>query len=410
MKSGDLAAYIPEASVCPDWLIKDMGLEGKLAGSKKNRVKAIRLRSVLSQGLVCPVVDGRLYGEEVMEGQDVTGLLGLVKYEPPIPIHMAGQVTNMHGCTIKYDIEDIKKYPNVLEEGELVLVTEKLHGTWCCLGWHPDHGPVVSSKGVSARGLAFKINEENKDNLYVKAWHEHKDKIEEMRMLLTNGNEPFYVLGEVYGRGVQDLHYGEMHPKFAMFDVYIGQPGQGGYDTYFIETAWRKDLFATVPVLASHAPYSHEMLLDLTDGDSALAATCAKAWWCAPCRKGRIRLGQGGAQERVRPIPDAQGRRDGVQLIFSMAGRWGACDAIAGASLWLKRHGTSCLHLRGFPRVGSEAGAPSPAVQKAAAVPQRGVAKIGRRGRRHGRGQRRETDVGIQDGQDGRVARSPGAP
>ena len=53
-QTGDTCAYIPEASVIPDNLIAKMGLEGKLAGRAHNRVKAIKLRGVLSQGLVYP--------------------------------------------------------------------------------------------------------------------------------------------------------------------------------------------------------------------------------------------------------------------------------------------------------------------------------------------------------------------
>ncbi|MFD0850638.1 RNA ligase (ATP), partial [Actinomadura adrarensis] len=59
-QSGDWALYIPEGSVLPDELIAELGLDGKLAGSKKNRVKAVRLRGELSQGIVClpRAVDG----------------------------------------------------------------------------------------------------------------------------------------------------------------------------------------------------------------------------------------------------------------------------------------------------------------------------------------------------------------
>ena len=89
---GDLAAYIPEGAICPEWLIAELGLEGKLAGSKKNRVKAVQLRGALSQGLVYPVRDGMIRGRQVVEGDDVTELLELVKYEPPIPISMQGEV------------------------------------------------------------------------------------------------------------------------------------------------------------------------------------------------------------------------------------------------------------------------------------------------------------------------------
>jgi len=61
-KTGDLGIYIPEGAVLPDWLIEKMGLTGMLAGKDKNRVKAIKLRGVLSQGLVLaldefPVMD-----------------------------------------------------------------------------------------------------------------------------------------------------------------------------------------------------------------------------------------------------------------------------------------------------------------------------------------------------------------
>ena len=41
---GDLAACIPEGAVCPDWLIAELGLEGRLAGKRQNRVKAVKLR------------------------------------------------------------------------------------------------------------------------------------------------------------------------------------------------------------------------------------------------------------------------------------------------------------------------------------------------------------------------------
>ena len=167
---GDLAAYIPEGAICPDWLIAELGLEGKLAGSRKNRVKAVKLRGALSQGLVYPVRDGMILGRAGAEGDTVTDLLELVKYEPPIPIAMQGEVRPVHGATLHYDIENVKKYPDEYQAGEPVVITEKLHGSWCCLGWHPDHGPIVTSKGMSDRGLALILNEANRNKLYVRTW------------------------------------------------------------------------------------------------------------------------------------------------------------------------------------------------------------------------------------------------
>lgn len=270
-QSGDLAAYIPEGAVCPDWLIAELGLEGKLAGSKSNRVKAVKLRGALSQGLVYPVRDGCIRGRAVGIGDDVTELLELVKYEPPIPIAMQGEVRPVFGATPHYDIENIKKYPDEFQEGEPVVVTEKLHGTWCCLGWHPEHGEIVTSKGMADQGKALFLNEANAGNLYVRTWYAFEEAFNEARARLAKPDQAFYVLGEIYGRGVQDLHYGQPNPAFAVFDAYVGEPGKG---RYLASTELREgfaDLLPLVPV-AYVGPFGTAKLAELTDGRTLLKA------------------------------------------------------------------------------------------------------------------------------------------
>ena len=298
---GDLAAYIPEGSVCPDWLITELGLEGKLAGSKKNRVKAVKLRGALSQGLVYPVRDGMIRDQAVAEGDEVTELLELVKYEPPIPVAMQGEVRAVHGATIHYDIENVKKHPDELRDGEPVVMTEKLHGTWCCLGWHPKHGPIVTSKGLSDRGLALIIDDANASNLYVRTWRAFEAAFETARARAAADGQPFYVLGEVYGRGVQDLHYGERNPTFRVFDVYVGQPGQGRYLTPDeIETSLRGP-FPLVPVLY-RGPFSTAVMLKHTDGTTALGA-------------GHVREGV-----VVRPVAERESPEIGRVILKSVSG------------------------------------------------------------------------------------------
>ena len=115
MKTGDLGAYIPEAALVPIELQRELGVEGLLSGSKKDRVKAIKLRGILSQGLVLPVVDGCVRGHKVAEGDDVTELLGLRKYVPPVPSSMEGAADPLYDYTVGFDVEDIKKYPDVLQ-------------------------------------------------------------------------------------------------------------------------------------------------------------------------------------------------------------------------------------------------------------------------------------------------------
>ena len=82
-QDGDLVAYIPEQSIVPDKIIEDLGLTGRLAGPAHNRVRIEKIRGVISQGLCYPVRDGKIKGVDVEEGQNVTDLLGLIKYDPP---------------------------------------------------------------------------------------------------------------------------------------------------------------------------------------------------------------------------------------------------------------------------------------------------------------------------------------
>ena len=270
-ESGDLAAYIPEGAVCPEWLIAELGLEGKLAGSKHNRVKAVKLRGALSQGLVYPARDGAIRGQPVGVGDDVTELLELVKYEPPIPMAMQGEVRPVFGATPHYDIENIKKYPDEFRDGEPVVVTEKLHGSWCCLGWHPGHGEIVTSKGMADQGKALFLNEANANNLYVRIWHAHEEAFNAARAKVARPEQAFYVLGEVYGRGVQDLHYGEPNPALAVFDVYVGEPGKGRYLTFRQLRQTLEPLFTLVP-LVYEGPFGASTLAELTDGRTSMKA------------------------------------------------------------------------------------------------------------------------------------------
>lgn len=208
---------------------------------------------------------------DVQEGDVVTDFLGLTKYEPPIPIHMAGEVDNQFGRTLKYDIENFKKYPDVLIEGENVVMTEKLHGTWCCFGYHPDiDHPIVTSKGLSDRGLIFKLNERNEGNLYVRALNNTVDEqgqdIIERAKELVPSNMAFYLLGEVYGPGVQDLHYGAKSPQLRVFDVFFGNPESGRFLNYDELKTWCHLLEVDMVPELYVGPFSKDVMEEHTNG------------------------------------------------------------------------------------------------------------------------------------------------
>jgi len=295
-KTGDLGVYIPEAAIVPDWLIEKMGLTGRLAGKQKNRVKAIKLRGVLSQGLIYETVPGKNDSRwieietengpemlKVIEGMDVanhygTNPIGITKWEPPIPVHLAGEVDNAFGLTIKYDIENYKKWPDVLQASEEVVFTEKIHGTWCCFGWHPDREDyIVTSKGLSEKGLVFKLNDRNKNNVYIRALNSTIDNrgeniIERMKATSIR-TEPFYILGEVFGPGVQDLQYGAKEVSFRIFDIHVGYPGKGFWVSHkSLDYLCRFLGVQRVPVLYC-GPFSVGKMLEFTDGKETVSGT-----------------------------------------------------------------------------------------------------------------------------------------
>jgi len=271
-QTGDVVIYLPEQSLLPDKLIKHVGLTGKLAGSKKNRIKAVRLRQVLSQG-ICIGFEGlaELYPDKVMppmtEGSDFQEYLEVEKWKPEIPAKFGGTWVNPEEDDVDLfvgytDIENIKRFPNVFQEGEEVVATEKAHGT-CFMASLINEHFYVSSKGVSHRKCAI-IEEEG--NVYWKAARQYELE-EKMRILLQMYKYSesrileITIFGEVVG--VQDLKYGadSQNPHFYVFDIRI----DGSYlDTDMVQRFCHALNLTTVPILYQGTSIAEA--LKFTDG------------------------------------------------------------------------------------------------------------------------------------------------
>ncbi|MFI6492607.1 RNA ligase (ATP) [Streptomyces sp. NPDC050564] len=222
-RTGERAVYIPEQSVLPAELIEELGLTGRLAGSTSDRVRAVRLRGELSQGIVCrpkALADVDL-AKAAEEGTDFAEMLGIVKWVAPIPPTMDGEVESAPDLLPWVDIENIQRYPDIFTPGEPVVLTEKLHGSACLLTYVADEGRAhVSSKGFGAKSLALR---EDPRNLYWRAVHGHGVAEAAARLAERLGARRVGVFGEVYGAGVQDLSYGADGRRetigYAVFDV-----------------------------------------------------------------------------------------------------------------------------------------------------------------------------------------------
>lgn len=284
---GDLVVYVPEGAVVPDWLLKDgfwdeKNDKGILAGSKGNRVKAIRLRQIISQGIMFPVEsqdDNPFIRDEngdifnVTEDQNVADILKITKYEPPIPTSMSGEVIGIGPqYTVSFDVENMQRYSELFSDGDEVIISEKNHGTCCQIYFNPslDHGELwdnnsfVASKGLGAKGIVFKNTENNASkNVYTRIMNKVYNK-----ELFENlfGGKRFALFGEIVGRGIQDLDYGFNDPTFLIFDVWVDGNWMD-WDT--VEQTAAKINIQTVPFL--YRGKYHTGLRDLKNGNSTLA-------------------------------------------------------------------------------------------------------------------------------------------
>ncbi|MET7917916.1 RNA ligase (ATP) [Streptomyces avermitilis] len=265
-RTGETAVYIPEQSVLPAGLIEELGLTGRLAGSGSDRVRAVRLRGELSQGIVCrpkALADVDL-ARAVADGTDFAELLGITKWVPPIPPTMSGEIESVPDLLHWVDIENIQRYPDIFTPGEPVVVTEKLHGTACLVTYLADEDRVhVSSKGFGAKSLALK---EDPRNLYWRAVHGHGVAQAAARLAERLGARRVGIFGEVYGAGVQDLTYGADGRRdtlgYAVFDVSAEIDGE----VRWLDAADRLEgELPLVPVLYE-GPYDIDRVLEIASG------------------------------------------------------------------------------------------------------------------------------------------------
>jgi RNA ligase (TIGR02306 family) len=242
-QEGGLGIYIPVDAVLPEALIDSLGI-------RKNyhkRLRTIKLRGMVSQGLLISA------GPDNTEGQDVTEALGITKYDPPIPVHMAGIVRPEHACFRKYtDIENWKNFPDLLRPGEEVIVTEKVHGT------NFRAGKFDGELHVGSHRLSLM---EDPDNLYWRA-----AALLGLKERLAEGE---ILYAEIYGQGVQDLTYGKKPGQLGVIVFDIIRDNRyldcAAFAERLAQSGWQ-DLAA--PILY-RGPWSSD-ILKLAAGDSVL--------------------------------------------------------------------------------------------------------------------------------------------
>jgi RNA ligase (TIGR02306 family) len=277
---GDVAVYfeidtfLPEGN--PAWQFLVEKSSRIYNGVNGHVLKSIRLRKQLSQGLLISPKAFEMATGGFQEpfsflpiGTDVSELLGVSKYEPPIPANLAGvQRGNFPSIIPKTDQERIQ---NLTEEfnnwsgcGELLTweVTEKLEGSSCTFAWINDDLHVcsrnidlVDTVGNSFWGTAHALSLPARMHAHFKGRN-------------------IALQGELIGFGIQGNIYKLNKQEFYLFDVYDADLGRYLNPTECNEIANSLSL-TSVPVVETHfvLPNSMEAILSMADGPSKLLST-----------------------------------------------------------------------------------------------------------------------------------------
>jgi len=164
------------------------------------RVKTIKLRGQVSQGLALPVM---MFADEVpveavdgdTDGYDLTTLLGVEKYEPPVSVQMGGDVKGAFpGFVMKTDEERVQNYTQEDLERFLshpLIATVKVDGTSATYYYNDQ----TEDFGVCSRNLELKYSE---GNIYWKMERKY-----DIQSRLNRLNYSFAIQGEIVGPGIQ---------------------------------------------------------------------------------------------------------------------------------------------------------------------------------------------------------------
>jgi RNA ligase (TIGR02306 family) len=219
-KVGDYVVYCEIDSflpIKPEFEFLRKSSYKKMGDQEGFRLKTIKLRGQISQGLILPLDEVIPFPNNLdyMEvGKDVTELLGIVKYEPPIPTELAGKVKGLFPSFIRKTDEErvqnlVSEYENwKVQSQHKFYVTEKLDGSSATF-YYKD-----GVFGVCSRNLELLETEGNT------FWKVARELDLENKMKEYGNN--ISIQGELIGEGIQGNPYkikGQTVKFFTGYDI-----------------------------------------------------------------------------------------------------------------------------------------------------------------------------------------------
>lgn len=287
-KIGDLCIYVEIDS----WIPRIPQIEHLYSRARKKfndcegiLIKTIKLRDCVSQGLLLPIDsfidmfinsdfdEGQELCEFFFKGNDISELIGIEKYELPIPTELEGQVCGNFPSFIPKTFQD--RCQNIVSDifnknaDAQYEVSMKING--CSFtGYHIEPNLATEEiNGVCSRRWDLDMGQDNAHNSLVRMFIDSKlcDTLHEFRRNLA-------VQGELAGPGILKNYEGLIFRKlfvFGIFDIDLGcylTPDQR-YKVLdeLYKLGLNKDMVVHVPVLHLNSTLKE---LNITDIKSLL--------------------------------------------------------------------------------------------------------------------------------------------
>lgn len=290
------------------------------------RVKAARLRSVPSYGVITHL-NAELGDDPNWEiGTDVAAHFGVTKWEPPLE-NVDGDAEPEHPRFHRYtDIENIGNFPGVIEPLTEVVFTEKIHGKNCRLGFIQD----IADDGTESWLFMAGSHSLRRKELDAKGrpsdfWLVMTDNVRDMFRYIRDElpwHQPkvgIVLFGEIYGSGVQDMCYGLSNGRkgFRAFDLALN----GLYVDYDLKVELCEKFNIEHAPALFRGPFDSELLEVHTSGPTTL---------CEPEEAGKFKGREGIVVTPVKEVihsPVLGGRLIVKSLSVDYLARKGGTDA-----------------------------------------------------------------------------------
>lgn len=234
---GDLCAYFEVDSILPEQDVFEF------MRPRKFRVKSMRLKGTLSQGLALPIASLNLNKMYLQEGDDVTRQLGVTKYDPADvngpSARLGGKVKGMLPHFLKKTDEyRLQSYPKLFSEfeGLNIYQTIKLDGSSMTVYYNKN---IPFPFGVCSRNLNL---DKDETNAFWKVALNY-----DLEERFADLDENIYVQLELCGEGVQKNPLQLKGLDAFAFNVFFLDKGMYGGKAELLEICKKLGL-KTVPI------------------------------------------------------------------------------------------------------------------------------------------------------------------